>query len=89
MIKERSPQCQLSLRSNYVLFSKYAMTFDLKNLTLAGHKGLLIEKKIHILISTFTKDFHFRTFCTDFLQMYSLMHFSKSFESRFIIFTQF
>ena len=33
---------------------------------LVGLTCLSVEEKMHMLISTFTKNFHFCTFCTDF-----------------------
>ena len=33
---------------------------------LVGLTCLAVEEKMHMLISTFTKNFHFCTFCTDF-----------------------
>ena len=78
----------ISLQRNQILGWSYIQikTFCVLAI-LVGHTCLPPEEKLHMLILTFTKKNHF---CTDlFLQMYSLVPCSKSYESKIFIFIQF
>ena len=56
---------------------------------LVGRTCLAVEEKMNMLISTFTKKIIFVLFEPILLKMYSIVPCSKSYESRFFIFTQF